>query len=335
MVPVDIDRVFAASPIAQALLDETWRVVRANAAWQAHFGPAATGVAWLDLVHPDDLARDLALAGRLQSGEIPDFSSVSRLLDGNGQWRSQTIAVTAISATCVLVTASDAVPPTVAPATPSEDSRTVAAALAHDVKQHARLANVYLSMLLRTTLDDRQRSQLVVASAHTERLHEVLGLLARWLRLTEDPIGISSCPLTEVWQEALRHLPADVGERLDAGSDQHLPTIQADRWLLAELLRGLVINAVRYHPGRARVHLAAVREGDGWDLVVSDDGPGIPPADRQRVVQPMQRLHTWEQVPGHGMGLALAQRIAAVHGGSLDIGAAPGGGCSVHVHLPG
>lgn len=310
--------VFAAAPVAFALLDESWRVVRINAAWQARFGPSPTGVAWLDLVHPDDLTRDLALAGRLQTGEITDYSSVSRLRDGKGAWGSFAITVTAVSATSLLVTAQEAIVPTVLPVAPSsEDARTIASALAHDVKQHARLANIYLSMLIRTTLDERQRTQLLVAAAHTERLHEVLGLLARWLRLSEDPLGISSCPLTEVWQEALRHLPADVAERLDADCDQHLPTIKADRWLLAELFRGLLINAVRYHPGRARVHLAAIREGDGWDLTIADDGPGIPVADRERVVQPMQRLHTWEQVPGHGMGLALAQRIAAVHGGSL------------------
>ena len=66
--------------------------------------------------------------------------------------------------------------------------------------------------------------------------------------------------------------------------------------------------------------LIADRAPDGVELVVADDGPGVPEADRERVVQRFVRLEASRTRGGHGLGLNLVSAIAVAHGGRLVIG---------------
>ncbi len=340
VTPVHIDHadLFATSPLPQALLDAAWRVVQANTAWTALVGEVQ-GVSWYDLVHPADLARDLPAAGRLQTGVLPAFRAIIRLRTPTGGWLPAELVVAALTAgqAGVLVTA---LPLTGAPpaggqhASPetvsigSVDGRQLAAALSHDVRQHARLAAVYCSLLARGDLNERQRAQLKVVASHTDRLQQVLVPLVHWLRLADEPLNRQPCALAGLWATAIADLPADF-------TQGDLPVIDGDPLLLGELLREVVLNAVRFHPGRARIDVQATRTAHGWELTISDDGPGIPAKERGRVLLPLHRLHSWEEVEGHGMGLALAARIAARHDGELCIGSGPAGGCRVQVRLAG
>ncbi len=70
----------------------------------------------------------------------------------------------------------------------------------------------------------------------------------------------------------------------------------------------------------------------GWLVEVADDGPGVPTAEREHVLEPLTRLRT--DVPGTGLGLATCRRIARAHGGRIVLDEAPGGGTLVRVELP-
>ena len=106
----------------------------------------------------------------------------------------------------------------------------------------------------------------------------------------------------------------------------------ADPVQLRALLRVLVDNAVTYAGDDAVIRVTSTALGDGVALTVSDDGPGIPAASRADVLQPLVRLR--KDVPGAGLGLATAVRIAAAHHGTLRIDETPGGGTTVTVELP-
>jgi len=98
-------------------------------------------------------------------------------------------------------------------------------------------------------------------------------------------------------------------------------------------VRNLVENAVAYgHKADVRIANA----GDGYDVVVEDEGPGIPETDRQRVFEPFVRLESSrnEATGGTGLGLTLVKAIVEGHGGVVMLENRPGGGLRARMHLP-
>ena len=109
-----------------------------------------------------------------------------------------------------------------------------------------------------------------------------------------------------------------------------------DRDDLMEALGNLMDNASKWCRSRVRV-TAALKSGVGagqkLSVVVEDDGPGVPEADRDRVLQRGARAD--EATPGHGLGLAMVRDMAEMYGGTLTLGDSPLGGARVELRLPG
>lgn len=96
-------------------------------------------------------------------------------------------------------------------------------------------------------------------------------------------------------------------------------TVTGDRDLLMQALVNLVDNALRHCPLPARVTLSLGEGPDGPTLAVDDDGPGIPAADRARVLERFVRLDASRTVPGSGLGLSLVAAIARHHGAGMSL----------------
>lgn len=110
--------------------------------------------------------------------------------------------------------------------------------------------------------------------------------------------------------------------------------IMGDATLIGELVRNLVDNAFKYTPRGGAVVLA-VRAGPAR-IVVDDSGPGIPPADRERVFAPFTRVPQLDTVsgapiPGTGLGLAIVSEVAQAHGGSVRVESSPQAGARLIV----
>lgn len=115
-------------------------------------------------------------------------------------------------------------------------------------------------------------------------------------------------------------------------------TVTGDEGSLAALLRNLVDNAIRYTPAGGRVDVAVRRGGvgehPGAALEVTDEGPGIPEAERGRVMDRFYRV-PGTGGPGSGIGLAIVRAIASQHGATVELGAGPGGrGLAARVVFP-
>jgi two-component system sensor histidine kinase PhoQ len=109
-----------------------------------------------------------------------------------------------------------------------------------------------------------------------------------------------------------------------------------DRNDLTETLGNLMDNAAKWCRGRVRVAATIVQSADAGDylnLSVEDDGPGIAPEDRARALERGARMD--EQVPGHGLGLAMVRDTVELYGGSIDLGESSLGGTRVDLRLPG
>jgi two-component system sensor histidine kinase KdpD len=112
----------------------------------------------------------------------------------------------------------------------------------------------------------------------------------------------------------------------------NLPEVPVDVVQIDQALTNILENAARFTPPGKRIVVAAARWGTGVQVRVTDQGPGIPPEDRERVFEPFVR---GEGSTGTGLGLAIARAIVEAHGGTIRIGTAPAGGTAVTVELPG
>jgi signal transduction histidine kinase len=129
-----------------------------------------------------------------------------------------------------------------------------------------------------------------------------------------------------------------VDDQIDAGREvslvgDHGAVVEGRRLGLKRAFANLLDNAVKYG-GRAEIRVTAV--ADGVTIAIADHGPGIPAADRARVLDPFVRLEASRNrdTGGWGLGLAIARRIVESHGGTLALADNPPTGLLVHVHLP-
>ena len=125
-----------------------------------------------------------------------------------------------------------------------------------------------------------------------------------------------------------------LAKEIDLGFELVDAEVSGDAMLLREALANLIHNALEYSPAGGHVTVKTLlREGRAV-LEVEDDGPGIPPAERERV---LERFYRAPGTPGtgSGLGLSIVREIAQAHGASLDIGAGPEGrGCRVGLTFP-
>ena len=127
---------------------------------------------------------------------------------------------------------------------------------------------------------------------------------------------------------SVTRLAREVAESVGVGATttvERTPLVVCDKALVSQLLTNLFQNAVKYvAPGvTPRVHLAAVSEGDEVRFTVTDNGTGIPVAERERVFDRFYRGSTPE--PGTGLGLSICRTIVERHGGTIHVEAGPGG----------
>lgn len=173
------------------------------------------------------------------------------------------------------------------------------------------------------------------------RLIEQLLVLARQQAQASAGVPPVPVPLADLLRQSLADaVPAAQARRIDLGLAQaDEATVSGHPEALRILLRNLLDNAIRYTPEGGRVDAALRREGAHAVLTVDDSGPGIPAAERERVLERFVRLPAQEaqaSTTGSGLGLAIVQSVVQLHGATLELADAPApGGLRVAVRFPG
>ena len=135
--------------------------------------------------------------------------------------------------------------------------------------------------------------------------------------------------------EAVVMLESSAEERqvkIDADSIDALPASGQERGVI-QILVNLIGNAVRHSPSGSTVHLAFARTVGTASVTISDEGPGIEPADQQRIFERFERANVDEG--GTGLGLAISRRLARSMGGDVTLESSPGAGARFTLTLPG
>jgi light-regulated signal transduction histidine kinase (bacteriophytochrome) len=135
--------------------------------------------------------------------------------------------------------------------------------------------------------------------------------------------------------QALHALAAPMAATGAEVTHDPLPTVRADESQLVQLFQNLLGNALKFRTDAPpRVQVAADERDGQWVFSVRDNGIGIAPEYTDRIFRLFQRLHSREQYPGTGMGLAVCKRIVERHGGRIWVESQPGHGSTFYFSLP-
>lgn len=144
-------------------------------------------------------------------------------------------------------------------------------------------------------------------------------------------------PAAELRSISLRIDPnrgQDSNSRPDDGTGVWPPVVLADALRLRQVMDNLIGNAVKFSRMGGRVELTASCSADEVSVTVTDDGPGIAPADQLRLFQPFNRLGAEHSgVPGTGLGLVICKQLVEAMEGRIEVRSAPGQGARFTVHL--
>ncbi|ABM07357.1 GAF domain-containing sensor histidine kinase [Paenarthrobacter aurescens] len=219
-----------------------------------------------------------------------------------------------------------------------KDSNAKLAAFAGRVSHDLRVPLTTILGYVELVEDDPDVEPASTAAKYLDRIgssgRRMLGMLEDVLSYSRvgGAIQPANVSLRQVTEEVVR----DLGIENDGIVDVEDLTLHADSGQLRTLLQNLLSNAMNYRsPDRdLRVRIGGVANYHGATIFVADNGKGIKPEDRAKVLEPLVRLRRQGDGPGSGLGLATCSSIAKAHGGELSLAETPNGGTTVTVSFP-
>ncbi|HBA82812.1 MAG TPA: hypothetical protein DCZ95_01840 [Verrucomicrobia bacterium] len=216
----------------------------------------------------------------------------------------------------------------------------------HDLKEPLRMVTGFMSLLksrCQGQLDDKADEYISFATEAATRMQELIDALLSYSRVGRGN-ATESVAAAQAVERALGNLQIQREESGAAITMDSLPTVQVNAVELTQVFQNLIGNALKFRrPDAApRVHIG-VREIGGeqacaprssWLFTVQDNGIGIDPTFANRIFMIFQRLHTRDEFPGNGVGLAICKKIVERHGGKIWVESEPGKGAAFCFTLP-
>jgi PAS domain S-box-containing protein len=208
----------------------------------------------------------------------------------------------------------------------------------HDLQEPLRMVASFVQLL-----SARYRGQLGAdadefigyALDGASRMQQLITDLLAYSRVGTRGKPFAPMDTEVVLAQALTHLRLAMDDCQAVVTHDPLPTIPGDALQLVQLFQNLIGNAIKFHGAEPpRVHIAATPKERFWEFAVRDNGIGFGPQYAERIFVIFQRLHTRQEYPGTGIGLAVCKRIVERHGGRIWAESAPGAGATFAFTLP-
>src|SRR5215467_9280725 len=220
----------------------------------------------------------------------------------------------------------------------------ILAATAHELRLPLSHIKGFVSSLLATDVEWNEETRsdfLVEIEMETDRLEELVESLLG----SSGPNCSRAQGLDMEWthparvvEGAIHRVRACVRDRpLRLDVSPKLPCVEMHASQIERVVANLVQNAVKYSPVDSPIYLSATLTNAGeLKFTVEDEGPGIPPEDRERIFEPYFRCRSDNHVgvKGYGLGLAICQSIVKAHAGRIEVSDRPKGGACFCVFLP-
>ena len=208
----------------------------------------------------------------------------------------------------------------------------------HDLQEPLRMVSSYVQLLARRyegQIDEQADKYVRYAVEGATRMQALIGGLLEYSRVarqTEEPVRVSAEAALERALYNLRAVAEETGTLVTRAA---LPDVLADPAQLAQVFQNLVSNAIKFRRPEApsRIHVDCKRRGPDFQFSVADNGIGIEARYADRIFVIFQRLHTRNEYPGTGIGLAICKKVVERNGGQIWVESSPGTGSTFHFTL--
>ena len=234
----------------------------------------------------------------------------------------------------------------------NRDLQDFAYVASHDLQEPLRKVRTFadrLNVKYAEVLGEQGRDYLQRMEGAAARMQDLIDDLLELSRVTTKAQPFATVDLHEVAQEVISDLEARIDQIGGQVRVSGLPTVEADRPQMRQLLQNLIGNALKFHREKeapvVRVYGEVLRkrqedpEGRAADsrvcqILVEDNGIGFDEEHLERIFVPFQRLHGRAAYEGTGMGLAICRKVVERHGGNITAKSVPGRGATFMVTLP-
>ncbi len=208
----------------------------------------------------------------------------------------------------------------------------------HDLQEPLRMISSYTQLLAERydgQLDEKAQKYIDYAVDGAVRMQRLINDLLAYSRVGTRNNPIETTDAHSVLGEAIGNLAAVIEENKAIITNEDFPMVRADASQLVQVFQNLLSNAIKFRgEDFPRVHVSARDEGRKWVFSVKDNGIGIDRQYADRIFVIFQRLHTRQEYPGTGIGLAVCKRIVERHGGKIWFESEPGKGSTFFFTIP-
>ena len=212
------------------------------------------------------------------------------------------------------------------------DLEQFAYAASHDLQEPLRAVTGCVQLLQQRytgQLDSRADELIRHTVDGATRMQALITDLLAYARVTTRSTPFVPVDCTTVLDQALANLRVAIAESGAVVTHDPLPTVPADATQLLQLLQNLISNAIKFRrEAPPAIHIGAERQASAWLLTVRDNGIGLEPQFAERIFGLFQRLHTRQEYPGTGIGLAMCKKIVERHGGRMWVASELGQGAT-------
>lgn len=220
----------------------------------------------------------------------------------------------------------------------NQDLQQFAYVASHDLQEPLRMVASYTQLLARRykgKLDSDADEFIGFAVEGAKRMQQLITDLLAYSRVSTQARTAEPVDCAAILQQVLSNLRLAIEESKAVITVGPLPTVTADGTQLTQLLQNLISNAIKFHgPSAPTVHVSAERRAGEWLFSVRDNGIGIDSQYADRIFVIFQRLHTRQDYPGTGIGLAMCKKIMERHGGRIWVTSQLGQGATFYFTLP-
>ncbi len=208
----------------------------------------------------------------------------------------------------------------------------------HDLQEPLRMVGSFLQLLERRygpQLDSDAKEFIYYAVDGAIRMQTLINDLLEYSRVGTRGKPFEEINLNEIIAHVKSNLDVAIKENNAVIKVKRLPKIYGDGTQLTQVFQNLIGNAIKFHADKSpEINISSIRKNGDYEILVQDNGIGIDPQYKEKIFLIFQRLHTREEYPGTGIGLAICKRIVERHGGMIWVESQAGEGATFHFSIP-